>query len=89
MKLDLQAFIQDLKGQAVALFCDNTTAVAYLKNQGGTISDSLNEEAQVILRWAEENQITLFPQFILGKDNVIADSLSPVSYTHLTLPTKA
>ena len=73
--LGLQAFEPFLSSR-IALFCDNTTAVAYLRNQGGTLSESLNEEAQSILRWAEERGITLIPQFILGAANVLADSLS-------------
>ena len=47
--------------------------------QGGTLSESLNQEAQVILHWVEEKGITLLLQFILGRDNVIADSLSRAS----------
>ena len=65
----------------MALFCDNATAVAYLRNQGGTFSDSLNEEAQIILRWAEGKGVSLIPQFILGRNNVFADSLSRKNQT--------
>ena len=60
----------------VGVFCDNSTAVAYLRNQGGTLSESLNGEAQAILRWAEERGVSLIPQFILGSQNTVADSLS-------------
>ena len=74
--LGLQHFSGEVTGRAVAIFCDNTTAVAYLRNQGGTLSESLNEETQQILRWAEERKVSLVPQFILGKENVVADSLS-------------
>ena len=58
------------------MFCDNSTAVAYLRNQGGTLSESLNGEAQAILRLAEERGVSLIPQFILGSQNTVADSLS-------------
>ena len=65
-----------LRGQVVVVFSDDTTAVAYLRHQGGTLSPSLNEVAQWILRWAEQEEISPPPQFVLGKDNMVADSLS-------------
>ena len=76
IRLGLLAFQSQLIDQHVGLFCDNTTAIAYLRKQGGTVSENLNEEAQAILRWAEGNSILLSPQFILGRQNVVADSLS-------------
>ena len=47
-----------------------------LEAGGGTRSRLLNEEAQLLLRWAEKQQILLLPQFVMGSHNVIADSLS-------------
>ena len=75
-KLGLQEFQEIVQDKVVALFIDNTTAVAYLRNQGGTMSHKLNQETQEILRWSEENGTVLRPQFLLGSQNVIADSLS-------------
>ena len=74
--LGLQEFQELVQDKMVAVFIDNTTAVAYLKNQGGTMSQKLNQEAQEILRWSEEKGVVLCPQFLLGSRNVIADSLS-------------
>ena len=65
-----------LQGQVVAVFSDNTTAVSYLRRQGRTFSPVLNEEAQWILRWAELQDISILPQFVLGCSNVVADALS-------------
>ena len=77
VRLGLEAFRHLLvSGSALAVFVDNSTAVAYLRKQGGSRSESLNEEAQGILRWAEEMELSLLPQFILGRHNVLADSLS-------------
>ena len=76
VKLGLLHFQSSLLDRSVAVFSDNTTAVAYLRKQGGTVSSLLNQEAQEILRWAEDLRINLMPQFILGKNNVLADSLS-------------
>ena len=71
--LHFQSF---LSGTTVAVFCDNVTAVAYLRKEGGTRSPALNNIAQEILRWAESLQIHLAPRFIPGIRNVLADSLS-------------
>ena len=60
----------------VAVFADNSTSIAYLRNQGGTRSQLLNSISQQILRWAESLLVVLTPQFILGCHNVMADSLS-------------
>ena len=60
----------------MAVFCDNSTAVSYLRKEGGTRSPFLNSLAQEILCWAESLSIRLLPQFIPGPLNVLADSLS-------------
>ena len=65
-----------LSGATVAVFCDNVTAVAYLRKEGRTRSPALNAIAQEILHWAESLRIRLAPQFIPGIRNVLADSLS-------------
>ena len=72
----LRHFLLLVCNAAVAVFADNTMALAYLKNQGGTRSAVLNRTAQDLLRWAECHSITLLPQFIMGRNNVLADALS-------------
>ena len=69
-------FAPHLVGSSVAIFADNSTAIAYLRNQGGTHSSPLNSIAQRILRWAENLPVVISPQFIMGKHNVLADALS-------------
>ena len=69
-------FLPSLQGMAVSVFCDNSTAVSYLRKEGGTRSPFLNALAQEILRWTESHSIRLLPQFIPGSLNVLADSLS-------------
>ena len=76
VQLGLQAFELLLVGMSVALFCDNTTTVAYLRRSGGTFSATLNATAREILLWAENRRIRLLPQFIMGSSNVTADALS-------------
>ena len=69
-------FQLSLCGMMVAVFCNNVTAVAYLRREGGTRSPLLNTIAQRILRWSESLAIRLAPQFIPGSNNVLADALS-------------
>ena len=76
VKLGLHQFQSSLHGRTVAVFCDNTTAVAYLCKEGGTRSRLLNTLAQEILRWTESLSIRLAPQFLPGSNNVLADALS-------------
>ena len=71
----LQHFLPLVHNTSVAVFADNTTALAYVKNQGGTRSAVLNQTAQELLRWAELHSSTLLPQFIMGR-NVLTDALS-------------
>ena len=72
----LQHFLPLVRNTSVAVFADNTTALAYLKNQGGTRSAVLNQTAQDLLRWTELHSVSLLPQFIMGRNNVLADALS-------------
>ena len=76
VQLGLQVFELLLVGMSVALFCDNTTTVAYLRRSGGTFSATLNATAREILLWAENRRIRLLPQFIMGSSNVTVDALS-------------
>ena len=70
-------FASQLVNLTVAAFAGNSTAVAYLRNQGGTRFPLLNSIVQRILRWAESVPLTLAPQLmIMGKNNVLADALS-------------
>ena len=76
IKEGLLHFSSSLVEKNVSVFCDNSTAVSYLRKEGGTRSPFLNSLAQDILRWAESLSIRLLPQFIPGSLNVLADSLS-------------
>ena len=44
----LETFVQEVRGKALTLMADNSTALAYIKNQGGTKSKALFREAQVL-----------------------------------------
>ena len=72
----LFAFRNHLQGLRVALFADNTIAIAYLKELGGTKSPTLNAISQSILRVCESWNVLLLPQVIVGSLSVMADALS-------------
>ena len=74
--LAIQGCLPILKGQTVSLFTDNTSALSYLRKEGGTRSSTLNEVAQATLCLCEASDLRLLPQFVPGRLNVLADSLS-------------
>ena len=55
---------------------DNTTAVSYINNMGGTHSVKCNSVAKDIIMWAKQRNIWLTATHIVGKDNNWADRLS-------------
>ena len=59
----------------VSIFTDNSTTIAYLRKSGGARSPALNTIAQRIHCWVEPHSIVLAPQFIMGWNNVLADTL--------------
>ena len=74
--LAIRGFLPLLRGQTVSLFTDNTSALSYLRKEGVTRSSTLNEVAQATLRLCESSGLRLLPQFVPGRLNVLADSLS-------------
>ena len=65
-----------LSGKVVALHLDNSTAKAYMCNQGGTVSPFLSRLACQILSLTDKHGITLLPTYIPTHLNVEADYLS-------------
>ena len=65
-----------LSGKVVALHLDNSTAKAYLCNQGGTVSSFLSRLACQILSLTNKHGINLLPAYIPTHLNVEADFLS-------------
>ena len=65
-----------LSGKVVALHLDNSTAKAYLCNQGGTVSPFLSRLACRILSLTDKHGITLLAAYIPTHLNVEADYLS-------------
>ena len=61
-----------LSGKVVVLHLDNSTAKAYLCNQGGTVSPFLSRLACWILSLTDKHGITLIPAYIPTHLNVEA-----------------
>jgi len=75
--LGLKAFASMLGDSTVAIMCDNTSAIAYVKNQGGgTKSLVPSDLASQLCLWAEHRNMTLVPRHLPGHLNVIADQLN-------------
>ena len=74
--LGLQAFREDVIGHYVTAMCDNSTVVAYVNKQGGTVSWALCLLTSRLLRWTESFDVHLDARYLPGQDNVLADVLS-------------
>ena len=74
--LVLQAFREDVIGHHVTAMCDNSTVVAYVNKQGGTVSRALCLLASHLLRWTESFDVHLDARYLPGESNVPADVLS-------------
>ena len=76
VRLALVHFQTLLVGLKVMICTDNSTVVAQINKQGGTLSWDLVQETLQIMEWAIENRITLKARHIPGKLNIMADNLS-------------
>ena len=77
--------------QTVRVYCDNSTAVAYIRKQGGTHSQSLFRKILELFELLDQFVITLIPTHLPGARNVTADALSRLSQpspTEWSLPTE-
>jgi hypothetical protein len=72
----LKQYQHMIRDRTVLLKCDNTTTVSYLSKEGGTRSYSLNDLAVSVLNWCHKNRVHLNIQYMAGKLNTVADSLS-------------
>ena len=77
--LALQAFQEDVAGHHVTAMCDNSTVVAYVNKQGGTVSRPLCLLTSRLLRWTESFDVHLEARYLPGESNVLADVLSQVA----------
>ena len=74
--LALQAFREDVIGHHVTAMCDNSTVMAYVNKQGGTVSLAVCSLTSRLLQWTESLDIHLDAWYLPGQSNVLADLLS-------------
>ena len=74
----LKSFLPTQTNKVICLKLDNTTAVSYLNNLGGTHCPQLLHLAIAIWDWCEKRHLFLLAQHIPGKTNVEADTESRV-----------
>ena len=71
--LALKTFVKDKRGVSVLLKIDNTTAVAYINNHGGTVSRELVSLTRDLWMWCLERNIHIQAQHLPGVLNRTAD----------------
>ena len=71
--LAIQAFLKNQSNLAVKLRLDNTTAVPYVNNQGGTRSPSLTLLTLELWNWCLQRNILITAEDLPGVSNVLAD----------------
>ena len=70
------AFEPTIRGSSIRIASDNTTVLAYLRKQGGTVSHLLTQMAGDLLQLMDDWGTTLSFRHIPGRRNVLADLLS-------------
>ena len=56
--------------------CDSTTAIAYIRKQGGTVSHHLLRIARKTLLLAHRRRIRILPVYVPSEENLLADAAS-------------
>jgi hypothetical protein len=69
----VQSFAKNIQNKHILLQMDNKTAVVYINKMGVTVSKQLNYLANQFWDWCLQRQLTVTADYILGKNNVIAD----------------
>ena len=72
----LKSFMKDQSNKVICLKIDNSTALAYLNNKGGTHSHQLLHLTLEVWKWCETKHLYLPAEHVPGKNNVIADEES-------------
>lgn len=74
----IRIFCNDFKNKHVRIMIDNTTAVAYINNMGGSHSLPCNSISKEIWEWCLKRSIWLSAAHLPGIENVAADKASRV-----------
>ena len=79
----LQCFVPTQQSVHVRISMDNSTAVSYINNMGGTKSHSLDTLSRCLWEWCISRQLHVSAQHVPGASNIIADQLSRTIDCHL------
>ncbi|XP_068690138.1 uncharacterized protein [Montipora foliosa] len=82
--LVLQFLCNHMQCCHIKLLCDNTTALSYTRNMGGTKSRVCNEMTREIIMWCMARHLTLSISHLPGKLNAEADRASRVFHNSNT-----
>ena len=74
--LALKTFAKSKRGLSILLKTDSSTVVAYINNQGGTVSKNLVYLTRKLWMWCLERNIHIQAQHLQGVLNCVADSES-------------
>ena len=72
--LAVKTFLKNKTRMSVLLRLDNTTAVAYINNLGGTVSKELVDLAKSLWMWCLKRNIHIIAPHLPGVQNVLADA---------------
>ena len=72
----LLSFSNIVKNKHVKILCDNTCAVTYIRNMGGSKSEMCNDIAHRIWVWCQMKQVDITITHIAGAKNIDADEKS-------------
>ena len=74
--LTLLLLKQEIFGQTVQIWSNNTVTASYINRQGGVVSKTLNDKACALYKWAISRSLKLQAIHRLGINNELADYLS-------------
>ena len=74
--LALQALCNPMQNHHIKILSDNTTAVSYIRNMGGTKSSSCNDITREVFMWCIDRKLTLSISHLPGKLNTEANKAS-------------
>lgn len=80
IKLELKAFLYPIRGKHVLIMTGNTTAMPYIRKEGGIHSKRLYEEAIQIHALAAKHQVTISLGHLPGSQNIATDWLSRLGH---------
>lgn len=72
----LRSLCGSVSGLHIRVCSDNSTAVAYINNLGGTRSLKCHEIARFIFEWAVERHVVITAEHLPGSSNILADKAS-------------